>query len=62
MVLVVLACLNALFYMIKIAPQLEAWDQLPSTPAMGKIVGAASLVLWFGVTIFGRLIPYVGTG
>jgi hypothetical protein len=33
-----------------------------STPALAKIVGLLSLVFWFGVLSYGRLLPYLGTG
>lgn len=62
MVLMLLAGLNALYFWLKISPLMESWDQSGETALSGKLVGALSLVLWFGVLIFGRLIPYVGTG
>jgi hypothetical protein len=62
MILVVLACINALYFTFKISPQLAEWEQLSSTPITGKIVGYLSLIFWFGVLALGRLIPYVSTG
>ena len=62
MILVVLAGLNALLYYWKIHPVITDWETLPTTPPIGKGVAYASLALWSGVLICGRLIPYVGTG
>ncbi len=62
MLLVVLAGLNALYYQIKIHPRMANWDESAVIPTDVKVVGALSLVLWFGVLSYGRLIPYLGTG
>ena len=62
MVLVVLAGLNALYYQFKIAPEIGGWSERTKIPMNAKLVGASSLVLWFGVLSYGRLIPYLGTG
>lgn len=62
MLLVALAGLNALLYYWKIDPQIESWSNEISTPYFAKLVGAGSLLLWYGVLVCGRFIPYVGTG
>jgi hypothetical protein len=62
MVLVLLAGMNALLYYWKIDPVMPSWGAHDSTPTLAKAVGASSLVFWFGVLIFGRMIPYMGTG
>lgn len=62
MLLVVLAGLNALYYQMKIHPQVASWNESTEIPTNVKTVGALSLVLWFGVLSYGRLIPYLGTG
>jgi protein-S-isoprenylcysteine O-methyltransferase Ste14 len=62
MLLVVLAGLNALYYQMKIHPQDVSWNDSTEIPTNVKAVGALSLVLWFGVLSYGRLIPYLGTG
>ena len=62
MALVVLAGLNALFYYWKIHPQMAGWHENAATPAIARFVGASSLILWYGVLVSGRFIPYVGTG
>ena len=59
--LLVCAALNALWYGRKIAPKLVNVSEFLATGET-KIVGALSLILWFAVLIFGRLIPYMGTG
>lgn len=61
-ILIILAGLNALLYYILIDKKITTWGAHDDTPSNAKVIGAASLVLWFGVLIFGRLIPYMGTG
>lgn len=60
--LVMLAGLNALLYYWKIHPEISLWDRYEATPGIGKFIGVASLVIWVGVLVCGRMIPYVGTG
>jgi len=61
MALMFFAAVNAFWYMRRIAPKIETVEVFqPYTET--KIVGALSLILWFGVLMAGRLIPYVGTG
>ncbi len=63
MVLVLLAGLNAIWFYMKInKPMMDTWGSHEDTPGLAKVIGGLSLVFWFGVLIFGRLIPYVGTG
>jgi len=62
MVLLLLAGLNFLFYKVKVEHMLADIGPGQDTPAIAKVVGAASLVLWTGVLTYGRLIPYLGTG
>ena len=62
MLLVLLAGLNALWYQLKIAPAIDGWPDDIDPPVEAKLMGAFSLILWFGVLAYGRLIPYVGTG
>ena len=62
MVLVMLAGLNALFYYWKIKPAMDGWDRNADTPTVAKTVAFISLTAWTAVLLFGRLIPYVGTG
>ena len=62
MVLLLLAGLNFLYYKLKVEHMLAAVGPGEDTPAIAKVVGAASLILWTGVLSYGRLIPYLGTG
>jgi len=60
--LIFLAGLNALWFYLTIYKEMHSWQPHGDTPALAKVIGCASLAVWFGVLIFGRLIPYVGTG
>jgi uncharacterized membrane protein len=62
MTLVVLAGLNFLYFTFKIEPQLVTLGPNDDTPVAAKAVGVASLIFWFGVLAYGRLLPYLGTG
>ena len=62
MVLVLLAGLNFLLFIFKVEPSLLRLGPHDATPMFAKAVGVASLVFWFGVLTYGRLLPYLGTG
>lgn len=62
MVLVFLAGLNALYFWRKVTPILERLGPNDNPPISIKAVGLMSLAMWTGVLLFGRLIPYLGTG
>lgn len=62
MVLVVVAGLNALYFIAKVNPRLGDADPHGNTSAELKVVAYVSLVAWLGVLLLGRLIPYIGTG
>lgn len=62
MLLILLAGGNALIYYWKIDSVMQTWGPHDDTPTLAKWVGTASLIVWFGVLTFGRLIPYLGTG
>ncbi len=62
MVLVLIAGLNALWFILKINPSMPSWDPYGDTPGTAKLIAYVSLGAWFGVLLLGRLIPYVGTG
>lgn len=62
MLLVLLAGVNALWYQLKVAPVIDTWPNDADPPREAKLMGAFSLVIWFGVLGYGRLIPYLGTG
>lgn len=61
MCLIGLAGLNAFFYHWKLSPSIADWTT-GSPPPLAKLIGITSLTAWLGVLLFGRLIPYVGTG
>ena len=62
MALIVLAGINFLVYFTKVEPVLLKLGPTDDTPGMAKAVGAMSLLFWFGVLSYGRLLPYLGTG
>lgn len=62
MLLVLVAGLNALYFIARVNPRLADADPHADTSAELKIVAYVSLLAWFGVLLLGRLIPYIGTG
>ena len=60
--LIMLAGLNFLLYYVKVEPLLANESSIAAMPSIAKAIGAASLVLWFGVLILGRLLPYLSIG
>ena len=62
MILVLLAGCNAAIYHLKVEPLFSNLNLTDRLPLVIKITGFTSLTLWTGVLLFGRLIPYVGTG
>ena len=62
MILILIAGLNALWFFWKLNPQIAQWEGHADTPAAAKFVAVVSLGAWFAVLLFGRLIPYIGTG
>lgn len=62
MVLVLLAGINFLYYIVRIEPALAHLGPHDATPLQARFVGGASLFFWFGVLLYGRLLPYLGTG
>ncbi|HEX6997946.1 MAG TPA: DUF6644 family protein [Gammaproteobacteria bacterium] len=62
MLFVLLAGLNFLLYYTKVEPKLATLGPHDATPVLAKAVGAASLICWFAVLSYGRLLPYLGTG
>jgi hypothetical protein len=60
--LIVLAGINFVVYFTKVEPSIVRLGPNDPTPGMAKVVGALSLLFWFGVLSYGRLLPYLGTG
>lgn len=61
MLLVLLAGLNALFYHFRIEPRARG-ASLGLNAALPRVSASVSLLTWTAVLLFGRLIPYIGTG
>jgi len=59
MLLLLLAGLQALIFQTVISGRLADWDQRPSLPALAKIVGLSSILLWVGIVTAGRFIGFV---
>ena len=62
MICILLAGVNFFIYYLRVEPMLLRNGPNDPTPALAKAVGAASLIFWFSVLSFGRLLPYLGTG
>ena len=58
MVMLALAGLNAFVFHQTVFRWVEAWDTALVVPARAKLAGAASLVLWAGVVVCGRMQAY----
>lgn len=58
-VLTVLALANALLFETRLAPRAADWGQALRLPTSVRLAGLASLTLWAGVLVTGRLIPYL---
>jgi hypothetical protein len=57
-VFLVLAGLNALAFHTGIFKTVSAWGTGEETPKRARVAGAASLLLWAGIIITGRMIAY----
>jgi hypothetical protein len=58
-VMLVLAAANVWFFHAKVYPGVAQWDEAAALPRQAKLVGFASMVLWFGIIIAGRWTAYV---
>ena len=56
--MLILACLNVLFFHVKVYPSVAKWDLAEKLPWQAKMVGFLSLFLWFGIIIAGRWTAY----
>ena len=59
LILIVLAILNTVVFHRWTARSLASWDVARPTPLGAKLAAIASLVLWAGAVVGGRLIAYV---
>ena len=62
MLLVVIAGLNAIWFKLRIDPDMASWGPDQDSSSQAKVVAYISLLTWFSVLLFGRLIPYIGSG
>ena len=62
MLLVILAGINAFWFMYRFRGALDGWQSVADVPVSARVLAMISLLVWFGVLLLGRLIPYVGTG
>jgi hypothetical protein len=61
MLFIALAGVNVLlFYLTGLAVKVGATDAGADAPFGAKLAGAASLLLWFGVMYWGRMLPFIG--
>jgi hypothetical protein len=58
LILLVLAGLNAWTFHFGIFRSVREWDVSPFAPRRARAAGIASLVLWAGIIVFGRMIAY----
>jgi hypothetical protein len=56
--LLLLAGLNAWRFHSRTGRDIVVWDRHRMTPAAARVAGAASIVLWAGVVVTGRMIAY----
>ena len=56
----VLAGLNAIYFHLTLFQTVMKWEADPMTPLAGRVAGLASLALWAGVMITGRMLTYEG--
>jgi len=59
MLLLLLAGVQALIFQTSMSRRLPDWDQGPSPPAVAKIMGLTSFLLWVGIVTAGRFIGFV---
>jgi uncharacterized membrane protein len=59
MLCLLLAGINLVIYLLVVKPKADKWEKGYSTNALAACVGGASILLWIGVIIGGRMIPFV---
>jgi hypothetical protein len=55
-----IAGLNAFVFKAIVGPRLADLPDEDDTPIGAKLVGVVSLVAWFGVLYWGRMLPFIG--
>jgi hypothetical protein len=59
---IVLAGLNAMLFETTLGARVLTLGPGEAPPTSFRIVGCVSLLSWFAVLYFGRMLPYIGTG
>jgi hypothetical protein len=62
MVLLALAGLNMAIFHLTAGRSVATWDQAPTAPKAGRVTAGASLALWLGIILAGRVIGFTTTG
>ncbi len=62
MVLLALAGLNMAIFHLTAGRSVATWNQAPTAPKAGRLTAAASLALWLGIILAGRVIGFTTTG
>jgi hypothetical protein len=62
MVLLALAGLHMAIFHLTAGRTAASWDKAPAAPKAGRITAGASLVLWLGIILSGRIIGFTTTG
>jgi hypothetical protein len=57
--LIAAAALNAALFHRRVFRTVDGWDRDAATPPAARLAGAASLILWRGVIVCGRLLAYL---
>ena len=55
-----LAGLNAIIFETSIGARVVSVGAGEDTPAVAKAIGGVSILAWFGVLYFGRMLPFIG--
>jgi len=58
-VFLIVAGVNAMLFETSYSDRLLALDPDADTPLSAKVIGAVSLISWFAVLYFGRMLPYL---
>ena len=59
-ILMAFAAVNALYFHFTINNTIAKWEHDPITPFKARMAGYASLAMWVGIIISGRMIAYSG--
>jgi hypothetical protein len=59
MLLLLLAGIQALIFQTVVSRKLPAWDERTVLPAIAKVMGLTSILLWLGIVTAGRFIGFV---